>query len=107
PSGWPITPSSRPAPTELPDSLAKGSASVSVVCEALEARCHPAGWAPTSISGWAFGANVHDGSAPFVDSGYFQMHMSGSTYHLVGGPGIANSSGAYTYTRIGDNSASL
>lgn len=67
------------------------------------------GWAPESIAGWVLSAVIHDGSSPFADSGSYQVHLSktGNTYQLIGGPGIANSSGTYIYTRTGDHTATF
>lgn len=66
-------------------------------------------YAPSNILGYVGKGTISDGSRPFASSGTYQFRpaATGNTYTIIGGPGIANSSGTYTYRRLAWNKAEI
>jgi hypothetical protein len=58
------------------------------------------GSAPNSINGMSFRCTIVDGLYPFAGSGNFTVAFSasGNTYSTTGGPGVASSSGTFSYS---------
>lgn len=59
------------------------------------------GTSPTSLAGYIVTVNITSGALPFASSGSYQFlpASSGTTYSIVGGPGVSSGSGTYSYTR--------
>jgi hypothetical protein len=67
------------------------------------------GVAPTSIQGWSFKIQIQYGTTPFALSGTAQIvtSQSDNTYQIVGGPGVTDSDGTYTYNQASSSASSL
>lgn len=65
--------------------------------------------APPTLIGLSFTVNITKGSAPFASSGYYtvNIHSTGRSYDLEGGPGVADSSGTGIYTAGKSGAAEL
>jgi len=64
---------------------------------------------PSAITNETFNFTVTEGSVPLATNGVWQW-MTGSnnnSYQIIGGPGATNSSGVYTFTASGGDSASV
>ncbi len=57
------------------------------------------GQAPASVQGWTFQLQIDGGVTPFASSGSAQITttVSGNSYLIIGGTGVDNSHGTYTY----------
>jgi len=67
------------------------------------------GQGPASVQGWTFQLQINDGISPFASSGTLQIipAATGATYQIIGGPGVSNSHGTYTYALVSPSASSL
>jgi hypothetical protein len=64
-------------------------------------------FAPTSISGETTAHTITSGSGDYGSSGTFTLTFTATTFVLTGGPGIADESGSYVYTRNSGTSGTI
>ena len=63
-------------------------------------------FAPDSLAGKTLNLTINEGAGPLPTNGIFQWmaDTNGNGYAILGGPGMTNSSGTYSYTRTGPDS---
>ncbi len=87
-------------------------------CVALVTGCpsnnnnNNSGPSPDSIQGKTINVVVSDGAAPFSTGGSYVFNLTSGdghsgTYELQGSGGVQSNIGSYTWTKTGDNTASL
>ena len=60
-------------------------------------------FAPVAVAGQTFNITIANGALPLATNGICQfMATNGAGFQILGGPGLENSAGDYTYTRTGD-----
>lgn len=86
-----------------------GSAECPAVNWATDEVAPRTDWAPTSIRGAVAFGTINGGTDPFADAGTYQFRTAatGSAYVIIGGPGVANSQGAYIYRKLSATKAEI